>query len=313
MAWTTAPSADMDWSALTFFNQFPAALNERGQSLGTFAVGNDIQNHANFEAWQEAIEKLLTSFLVSHDTGTKRADDYYLTNNLTNYTTLASLMSAAGLTNSNWRRYTTHGTDLGGQCQAGDIIGPWLFEDLYKCINALIWSGYSPSWTNSRTRTSEQESIVSWADAKSLVEAAYSAETDTNFSPCQVSMGDQGTLGGNPPVTWRASLTGTRAKTNVSGMLPASKSISHYVYCKKYTGVFDDNGTSFVVENTWVKWLTTLNNEDINFTSTVYFGSTTMPNWCDPPNFDFKWKGWIIGDTYPNTKKAVARYNFVYQ
>ena len=146
----------VDWAAASFLNEIHQGVIERydavfgyeeslGDTIGAeIAAGNDVQAAALFEAWQDAIEEMAVLF-VDH---THNGGDFTGEENPTRFD-LETFAAAAGLTYPGlWRAYTVHPDDDGEpayrQIQAGDIIGPWLFEDLQAALTALKWT-YTPA------------------------------------------------------------------------------------------------------------------------------------------------------------------------
>lgn len=118
MDWTSNP----DWSSLTNINDFIGAIRERQTALcqtplkSLKNVGDDVQAYTLWRDLQQWVEDNDWSFVVSHDVGVKRAISYYdavAGTSAPYYANLAAVFSAAGLSTSNWRRYTTHPDDGG--------------------------------------------------------------------------------------------------------------------------------------------------------------------------------------------------------
>lgn len=83
---------------------------------------------------QSEIEYLAPSY-IDHENGplTDAGDEFL-------YFTLDNWRAAAGLNASGFRRSVDGTTILYGQMQPGDIIGPWVFEDLQNGLNKLKWT-----------------------------------------------------------------------------------------------------------------------------------------------------------------------------
>ena len=194
--WTTKPA----WNPASLLNQFVGSVNERksaivqGAPFATVVHADIVQAATFFTAFQQWIEANRGSFVVSHDgvlgESIPRAGGHYdgwdlLTNGeIPKYANLAAVFDAAGLEHSGWRRYTTHPDEAGvvayGQMQAGDIIGPWIFEDIQKCLNVLVWTRPTIS---SREELVEYRgdgaSGVSYAAARAAAEAAWTSIADS--------------------------------------------------------------------------------------------------------------------------------------
>ncbi len=154
--WST--EVDGDWTLVANVTDFQKAFNERDQALtGTdkysplVIAGDDIQARSLWKGMQSTVAGWGIKFAISHDNGTPRAAEYYDGAPEISVYGLAEIFSAAGLAHSNWRRYTTHpddgGSDLGGEMQVGDIIGPWVFEDIQATLNVLVWPKSTGAWT----------------------------------------------------------------------------------------------------------------------------------------------------------------------
>ena len=83
---------------------------------------------------QQELETLAPNY-IDHENGplTDAGDDFL-------YFTMDNWRAAAGLNASGFRRSTDGTTVLCGQMQSGDIIGPWVFEDLQNGLKALKWT-----------------------------------------------------------------------------------------------------------------------------------------------------------------------------
>ena len=83
---------------------------------------------------QQELETLAPLY-IDHENGqlTDTEDDIL-------YFTLDNWRAAAGLNANGFRRSTDGISFSSGQVQTGDIIGPWIFEDLQKALSALRWT-----------------------------------------------------------------------------------------------------------------------------------------------------------------------------
>jgi len=145
----TSITGGLDWQAASFCNEFRGALSERrqaidGAALADIAAGEDIQAVTFWKTFQDWQEANLTSFVDENATIVGTAA-------VTMWTT-ATWRTEAGIHSSGYRRATawdtatddwTDNTDAMfsyGKMQAGDIIGPWIFDDLQKGFDALNWT-----------------------------------------------------------------------------------------------------------------------------------------------------------------------------
>lgn len=309
MAWTITNWANADWSAAATLNEFVGAVNERKLAVGqaepfaTVIAGDDVQaasffagipGYINF-GYQLWIESRYGDFVVSHDAGTPRTGETF---DDSVYGSLAEVFSAAGLAHSNWRRYTTHPDDGGdvayGKMQAGDIIGPWIFEDIQKCLNVLVWMiEISIGWQDVVKYSGWGESRGSgatWAAAKAAAEADYASGAFGPRYPAAATEGFWQTW--TPGERFIAQLWRSEAKAYAyipwfgkaryaDWWVRASK-----LYSDPAESIFDAYGDG-VIEDTWHRW-----SEDTPATAdgTIVSGSklgvaATMPNnpWCNEP------------------------------
>jgi hypothetical protein len=124
--------------SLAMANELVLAYSERRQALGQDAVSNlaagTIANDKTlWLAMQTWLESNCTNF-VDHVSGPLNSGSTAFLN-----FTLATWRSAAGLNASGFRRSTDGVNFSYGNIQAGDVRGPWVFEDLQKGFAALKW------------------------------------------------------------------------------------------------------------------------------------------------------------------------------
>jgi len=132
----------------TLLDEITIAYSERRQALGQSAYsaadGKDIQAASYWTTLQNWLETYCTSF-IDHDNGPLTDEmDAFL------YFTLDNWRAAAGLNASGFRRSVDGTTMLYGQMQAGDAIGPWIFEDLQKGFGALQQTVKAGSFSGTR-------------------------------------------------------------------------------------------------------------------------------------------------------------------
>lgn len=149
----TLIGAGVDWQAASFCNEYRNAQNERSQAIGGAAVadiaaGEDIQDKDFWKAFQEWQETNCTSFVDHNAVIPGQASVPLLT--------LAAWQADAGLNVSatpgqSFRRATSWSPPAApsysyGYMQAGDIIGPWIFEDLQAGFKSLKWTTESGNY-----------------------------------------------------------------------------------------------------------------------------------------------------------------------
>jgi len=162
MGWhTTDWWGACDWSSVANVQDFYKAVQERCFGSSPFTLpgaGTDVQacGATNSSDWssggwaslQHWIEVNAGSFVRSHNAdGTKRPRHYFAGASDFEYWTFAGLMALVN-GNANFRRWTGSATTPEpsgsgaysyGLMQSGDVIGPWIFEDLQKALNLLLW------------------------------------------------------------------------------------------------------------------------------------------------------------------------------
>lgn len=197
MGWTPITSG-VDWQAASFVNEYIAALNERktviGQSenlVAEVAAGDDI-SAATF--WGEpylgfgiGLQSQILAIAPFNFVDPSTASD------LTGLTTAAfwtasTFKQAIAGNIGGFRRYTTHPDDGGsvgyGIMQQGDIIGPWIFEDLQSALNKMVWKLGAGSWVNSTSWITPTKTASTLAAAQASALASHPENTSTGtFSP----------------------------------------------------------------------------------------------------------------------------------
>ena len=327
MTWTITTWDDADWSAAATLNEFVGAVNERklatgaGSPLAAVSVGDDVQAASFFYQFQNWVESMPASFIVSHDAGVPRAAGHYNgAATIDTYADLAAMFSAAGLAYADWRRYTTHPDDGGvvayGKMEVGDIIGPWIFEDLQKILNVLVWAMRTQSTTGivyyygyGSSTPPDETTPASWAAARAAAEAAYAVSG-------VVSSGaySQGSLSGGG--VYEARLY--HRELNVQGLLVWNDVVRDADWYVKTLalGTFDDYG-DVVLEDVYSIYS---QDEPATDATTIVSGTklgdaTVLPNtpWCDTPTAGNPTsRGW-----YDDAFRVVVRWNrvggFTYQ
>ena len=276
--WTTTTWEAADWALLANVNDFVNAIQERHKALGngtahvtitTRVAGDDVQLASWWNAMQAWVEGVLDRFAVCADAGAMRAAGHYDgAATVDAYADLVALFSAAGLATTDWRRYTTHpdegGADLGGKIVAGDIIGPWLFEDLQAVLNVMVWTKHGCSWVdggveNRNSGTGGGE--ATWAAAVAAAEADYAGlgnkVFDIRTAPFSKTYGNcvAGPLYG-------ATCDKTQAYNQISDSIwtGLARDVDWYVRAQTptdggYSWTFHAQGQT-VADGVWKLWLT---------------------------------------------------------
>lgn len=183
MSWPSATfpiDNTFDWSAVTFQNYFRSAFNEKirvcggadpptvasagsnpGRVLELCVAGDDVQavsaqsisgrSIPGIATLQSMAETLAPMFLNPSvfTTATNVANGWW---------TLATWRAAAGLNASGFTRKFPNGsggvTTAFGLCQAGDYIGPWIWNELYAALNATGTKRCIPTFGSPHSFTS---------------------------------------------------------------------------------------------------------------------------------------------------------------
>ena len=123
-------------------NEVVLAYSERRQCLGDSAVagaavGFNLQTLSFWRGMQDWIETNCVKWV--DDTNFSTLTEYDHPKDIAY--TLATFRTEAGLNASGFRRATAWPGTFGyGKMQEGDIIGPWIVEDLQKAFDAMRWS-----------------------------------------------------------------------------------------------------------------------------------------------------------------------------
>jgi len=137
---------------------------------------SDVQSVLYWRIFQNGLEGICTSF-INHVSGPLNVGATAFL-----YFTLATWRTAAGLNAGGFRRAQVwDGINnpvwlTEGVMQKGDIIGPWVFEDLQKGMSALRWSIRTASWGGGSgyggDSAPQNANLVSWETVKDLAEAS---------------------------------------------------------------------------------------------------------------------------------------------
>jgi len=294
--WSTNP----DWASASLLNEFVDAVNERkiavgqGGPLSTVQVGDDVQAAGGVLGQvQDAIEGMLGSFVVSHDNGTKRQLNFWRNEggpepHTDTYTSVGHLLQAMGVTGSmGWRRYrdapeSEGGTLETGPFQVGDIIGPWLFDDLQTALNGLIWTGAVPGIEN-LTNFGEGARQEGWLAAIAQADADWDSGDNEHSDTNEKSEAD--TTGVWDSGVWRAVCRRVISRASVPTTTTMARHVAWYAYSERaYTdGDWDANGDT-LLEDKWEVWLDEPFGIGEATQSSQWLGATmTQPIWCDAP------------------------------
>lgn len=302
MAWSVTDwSANPDWHSAALLNEFVDAVNERGVACGVgplisvVNVGDDVQSATGviFQC-QQTIEGIYSQFIQSHDAGVKRALTYWnggtTRPDSAHYASLSALFAAAGLSSTSWRRYREAPASEGGTPEApgvltiGDIIGPWLFEDLQKVLNALIWMSLSEDVYEEDGYNSGTGAGATWAAAKAAAEVMWNSGTGAGVGSTAEARSHGSEWAGTYTAMMQRAIQKAHAPDITTAMV---RRVAWYIGVAKYDGyVWDANGDA-VLEDQLSNWLTEDYAVGVEARTTSSVGtSMTMPVWCAEPGVD---------------------------
>lgn len=217
----------LDWSHEDFLNELRKAHSERAQAVGQSAVDEidaadnvDVQHKDFWLAMQNFVATYCTQFVNDGNdpdwdpTGETGADV------LDNYAFFSEFMTTV-TGKTSFRRATAWDPDGGddwtdmddamysfGVMQEGDIIGPWIFDDLQKAFDAMRRRYYSASGSSRVVRSGVQaaNSYGGFPDCESLRTAALavweadSYSSDNNRAVLYMAYRTHQSYGSNPYV-----------------------------------------------------------------------------------------------------------------
>lgn len=334
MGWNTTAWQNSDWSIAVIVTNAPDfwnALNERKLILGAAAEHVPIKSAdvhaatagapastsgtfswAYLQAW---IASNCTSFVQSHaTTGAALASDFYEGKTAITMWTATNLYKSiyANEASTGFRRATTlpanwmDFTDPAysyGIMQPGDIIGPWVFLDLQRAFNRLIWTKATFTWDLTGADGKYGRNLVntSYADAMAGLAAAWPVTDYTGDSvPCGVYYGENGWSAG-----WYDALARTiEATGSMSLYAGITRDIDWMTKCVPYNaGTWDDNGHD-VANGTWKTWHTDAGDTDATPTSAMLGDKLTLPDAAAPGAGSYEWRGWLVSEY-----AALVRWN----
>lgn len=236
------PAADATWQ--TLLDELTLAYSERRQSIGqaayTPADGRDVQAASYWTVIQQWIETNCISF-IDHVNGPLN-----VAGNGFRYWTFEALLSHIGIAGDGFRRATawdgsTEPAWSYGQMQSGDIIGPWIFEDLQKAFAALAKTLHAEFSAASYRLKFGSVSHAEWNVAKAAANSAYLAASASVNSGFYCSAFSGGSLSGG---VYSAHLYNFQLSLTLSGIatfLPRAASF-YAMVGPVGGGVFDANG-----------------------------------------------------------------------
>jgi len=240
------------------------------------------------------------------------------------YSSDEEFLLALGLTNG-WRKATSYdpatndwrdlddtmygtGTNTSIDIVAGEILGPWIIDDLQKALGGLkYWVSFDNvvyadlSWVTNGLSVnyaySDGDSTNSWAEAKSNAETGFTPSLERAGLPSKYTRGYRFAFGITIEYGWRARARSQSAKLLISNIYRGSNNtvnvlggtIRTAVYGDEPSVVrdrpftFDSNGDD-IENNKWTIFdsISVTAGNTNNFMSST-FGDTSLPNWCSEP------------------------------
>lgn len=335
MVWTITNWANADWSDAAILNEFVDAVNERADAVGygippvpVVNIGDDVQAVAFFLQFQQWIESDLTKFVVSHDAEVKRSAGYY-----DGRTTIDTWPNLTAILGTGWRRYTVHPDQAGGvaygQMQRGDIIGPWIFEDIQKVLNKLIWTLELCSWRSKEENNQKSsnsggwfgpDGAAAWRDCKAASEAAWGVLASNDLYPGEMTDGQYYAAGSPPLAYYYAHQTKRYAYGHLTNpTLTLNKEVEFYGFLRAptypgFTPVWDAYGDANVAYQNKYQLLQTdpltpgpvdWYSDQIGNLDGIGTWPTTEGAWA---NWNLEFRGWQYAD-YPNAPQAILKWD----
>ena len=333
MAWSDMPAtADTDWSKVSWYNQFWAAVNERRavtegpawqyplatagtdiQYVGTSIPGAPLHAHSLYTL-QNWIETYCTSFVATKDSGLNPLTNYDNVADIEMWTWAKMETRLFGGNSGGWTRKNSGGTSY-GKVQAGDYFGPHLFNDLRTALDAMIWLhagqsdvGWDASGDNNYSAGGQGLGFYgTWGAAQA---AASLDETVTENDGPAVAYTNGQHVTGSGYKAWfgRRYCYGTIQNMPTSD----SKHVDWYEHTKAGSSddeIYDDNGDD-VIEDKWSLWLTTSHAAAVaSYTTTTAIGDTALdrPTWCNSPAADSTSGRGYSQSSAPHLAQAIIR------
>jgi len=332
VAFTTLSSGD-NAQSLAMANELILAYSERRQALGETAIsalvaGDNAQDKTLWLEMQNWLETNCTSF-IDHINGPLNSGE---TNFL--YFTKATWQAAAGLNISevdgeSFRRIP-EGVEWDGETApetyghiaAGDIRGPWCFEDLQKGFGALKKTWALPTSCALKYKQGYSSMVATWALAKSGAETSWLAASLTDAPIGYTGIVFIDATGGAysiPNSAYRTHITTWYVKPTISGIDNFIKrSAKIYVLTSPYheptptitsEAIFDDNGFPEMQESKFSFCSIASLTDAPDLVGDDWYGQPVdvIPEWCSEPltseNETYHTRGF---SSYPNYNEINA-------
>ena len=173
-----------------------------------------------------------------------------------------------------------------GKIVAGDIMGPWIFQDLQKALNFLIWTVPSYSWTTGTDNYRWGSSgglRATWAAAK---EAAETQAHTTPYPYSNDTMPVNHTSGNTDGSRFDALLERCENQLEATGIYTGGAAglqhrVAFFVKAEAF-GDWYEVGPADLVEDQWKLYDTSALNITATDTS-IFIGDCDNVDWCDQP------------------------------
>lgn len=293
---TSPYSAGVTWQ--TLLDELLRVYSEHRQVLGqsayTLSAGKDVSARSYWVTLQKWLEGNCVNF-VHH-------------NDAPNMFSLATWRAAAGLNANGFRRAVAWDGASDpewayGFMQTGDVIGPWVFEDIQKGLDALRWTRYGKVAVEGGSYRSGEHFVETdsggpydseWAEVKAEVEAQYSAGESTApsnawcYSASSISLLTKyhvngGNMRSRPK--WRAEMWDGLAHSAELWIR-----FQNTLYLGHNNPIFDAQGEVFTEDaalRKYYEWA----EEFTSFREQIIGSATAMPTWCVMPERNGKLNG----------------------
>jgi len=313
---TSSPLSDPSLSVI--YSSVEASV---GDPIGSSKTGEFFSGYRNtLRVGRRFVGNEYSKWLVTAPTGNVES--------ISSYTNMLDFFVDAGLSSNGWRvayEYNTASndwTDLDDPMYVhsasentdlfnGEILGPWIIDDLQKALGSMnYYIDRTPTW-NSKGETNlwlGSGIDPSWSTAKTEAETDFSELDNNSGYPFMESRGSINVLGGNYSVTIRSRSAYLKlsAPSLGSAIYNFGGEFLSYAFAEKqlprtegdYT--FSGNGFSYVVETNYSSFASTniaSGNTNIVY-STKYVDETQIPDWVDEPPFTGTnyYKGFYVTD-----------------
>ena len=176
--------------------------------------------------------------------------------------------------------------ETGGAAEAGDYIGPWIFEELKACLLLIVRQRYPAT-------IDEEGAFIylagdtgaTWAAAKAAADATGSVSAGLLDSLMWNTTGTY-TIGATKPYSARATAVEAPVEVIAPPLGAATANVSVIMFGWTFPGmfssaIFDANGVTGLTDEEWAIVATQLATEGGVVSQTV--GNTDSPTWCDEP------------------------------